>query len=142
MKRINAISTIKAKNKKIKRTTEEKIDIQKIEANIHEADLDYFTRQAKEAGDYNLAIRLYYLAILKELSLQKAIKWKVDKTNREYMQELRASAHFADFRSLTYVFEQAWYSNRLLDAASFEQLEPSFRSFIDGLTTPEKATAS
>lgn len=132
----------KAKDKKIKRTTEESINIQKIEENIHEADFDYFIRQAKEGGDFNLAIRLYYLAILKELSLRKAIKWKVDKTNRAYMNELRSSTHFEDFRSLTYIFEQTWYGNRPLDATYFGQIEPSFRHFIDGLTTPTKATAS
>ena len=55
---------------------------EKIEENIHESDLDKFIKQAESEEKYNLAIRLYYLAIIKELSLGKLIKWKRNKTNR------------------------------------------------------------
>lgn len=130
-----------AKNKKIKRNTET-IDIRKIEENIHEADMNDYIRQAKENGEYNLAIRLYYLAVLKELSLKKYIKWKVDKTNGEYLREMRPQSNFEEFRTLTRIFEQSWYGNRPLDAGSFAELEPRFNRFVQQQAATTKAAAS
>ena len=46
------------------------------EEHIYESDLDRFIREATEQGNYALAIRLYYLAIIKELSLNRTILWK------------------------------------------------------------------
>ena len=125
------------KDKKITRNTEAGINIQKIEENIHEADLEDYIDQAKVEGNFNLAIRLYYLAILKELSLQKIIKWKVDKTNSQYLWEMRGHDQVDEFRTLTRIFERSWYGDRLLDAASFAELEPKFQRFIS-LLTPAK----
>ncbi|WP_143473531.1 DUF4129 domain-containing protein [Flavilitoribacter nigricans] len=132
----------RAKNKKIKRTTEENIDIQKIEENIHEADLDDFIGRAKSDGNYNLAIRLYYLAILKELSLRRDIKWKTDKTNNEYLREMRSNEYFPQFREVTRIFERCWYGDRTLSAAAFEQLEPDFQQFIERLSVTKTALSS
>ena len=42
-------------------------DIETIEENIHESDLEKFIREALASENYSLAIRLYYLAIIKEL---------------------------------------------------------------------------
>lgn len=129
------------KNKNIKKTADV-IDIQKIEEKIHEADLNDYIAQAIAAGDYTLAIRLYYLAILKELSLQKAIKWKVDKTNSEYLREMRQHELFGTFRSLTHTFERSWYGGRTLDEATFRQLEPSFQQFTERLNSLKNALTS
>lgn len=131
----------KVKNKKINRKTEEGIDIQKIEENIHEADLDDYIQQAKANGDYNLAIRLYYLAILKELSLQKDIKWKVDKTNNEYLREMRQHDMFTEFRQLTLIFERSWYGNRPPDAETFNRIEPGFQHFLNRLPVVKNPVA-
>lgn len=131
----------KAKDKKIKRNTNEGIDIQKIEENIHEADLEDYIGQAKAKGNYNLAIRLYYLAILKELSLRKDIKWKVDKTNNEYVREMRGHVLFPDFQGLTRIFERSWYGDSLLNQQIFNQLEPGFQHFIDRIALKAESTS-
>jgi len=60
-------------NKKIKAQPE--FSIETIENNIHESDLDRYIREALAQENYTLAIRLYYLAIIKELSLNRIIKW-------------------------------------------------------------------
>lgn len=131
----------RVKDKKINRSTAEGIDIQKIEENIHEADLVNYIDQAKENGDFNLAVRLYYLSILKELSLQKAIKWKVDKTNNEYLRELHHRDDFPDFQRLTQLFERSWYGNRTLDSIAFNRVEPDFQAFIGRLSLPASIPA-
>lgn len=132
----------KARDKKITRKTEEGIDIQKIEENIHEADLDDYIEQAKANGDFNLAIRLYYLAILKALSLQKDIKWKVDKTNTEYLREMRRHELFTEFGELTHIFERSWYGNHPPNAETFRRLEPNFQQFMSRLAAVKNTVSS
>ena len=109
------------------------IDIEKIEENLHESDLDRFIRQALEQQNYALAVRLYYLAILKELSIKKAIQWKKDKTNRTYLQEMRSSPLSGVFEELTLIFERVWYGKNELSNREYEQLAPQFQSFINRL---------
>lgn len=106
------------------------IDLERIEENIHETDLEQFIRQALEKEDYGLAIRLYYLAILKELSLKKAIKWKKDKTNRDYQRELRGTKLADAFGEVTFIFERAWYGRSRLCESDFKLIEPKFQHFM------------
>lgn len=116
------------RNKQIKQENQEKvISLEQIEENIHESDLEAFIRQAFEEEKYSLALRLHYLSILKELSLRKAILWKRDKTNHQYVQEMQQSPHSGAFEEVTDIFEQAWYGGRQLDRREYRALEPKFR---------------
>jgi len=90
-----------------------------------------FIRAAKEKGDYALAMRLYYLAIIKEMSLKKLIKWKRDKTNGEYLRELRSSNFFTEFNEVTNIFERIWYGGGKIDAGTFAGFEGKFRGLVE-----------
>lgn len=105
-------------------------DIEKIEDHLHETDLEQFIRQAILQGDFASAIRLYYLAMLKELSARRIIKWKKDKTNRDYLREMQGSVLYAPFREVTAVFEQVWYGESMLEEKEFRELEPAFVKLI------------
>lgn len=80
-----------------------------IEENLESADLEDPIRQAVKSEAYALAIRLHYLAILKELSQKGHIRWKREKTNGEYLLELRGSHLLPSVRQATLVFERVWY---------------------------------
>lgn len=119
------------RNRKLKEEeTSEKINIEQIEEDLHESDLGAFIQQALQQEDYPLAIRLYYLAALKELSLQKLIKWKKDKTNKRYLLEMRNSPHFEHFSQITKIFERIWYGKSAIKQVDFQQIEPAFKQFI------------
>ncbi len=113
--------------------------IEKIEEHFHETDLEKFIREAVEEKQYALAIRLYYLTIIKELSLSKMIKWKRDKTNRNYLSEIRSTALFNPFREVTQIFERVWYGQEHLDEEEYLSIKPKFEQLIK--TTQAKATA-
>ena len=104
--------------------------IEKIENNIHETDLDRFIRKAVEEKKFVLAIRLYYLAIIKELSLSKMIKWKRDKTNRNYLNEIRSTSLFNPFKEVTRIFERVWYGQGNLDEKEYLSIKPKFDQLI------------
>lgn len=118
------------RNKKIKSEEHGEINIEQIEENIHESDLDRYIRQALNDQNYVLAIRLYYLAGLKELSLQNLVKWKKDKTNKDYLMEMRHQEGYEELKQMTQIFDRVCYGNFQLEESDFRQIEPMFKQFI------------
>jgi hypothetical protein len=107
------------------------IDLEHIEDNLEESEFDPLIRRAIAARQYPLAIRLYYLASLKELSLKGEIQWKKDKTNREYVREMRPHRLFEPFREITTIFEEVWYGDSLLDETGFTMIQPAFQDLLN-----------
>lgn len=106
------------------------ITIDNVDAYIHETDLERFLREALEAGNYSLAVRLYYLQTIKLLSEKGAIQWAREKTNRDYLRETRDYRLGKEFREATRTFERVWYGNEALDAAGFAAVEPGFKQLL------------
>lgn len=106
------------------------ITLDNLDDYIHETDLDRFLREALAAGNFALAIRVYYLQTIKTLSEKKAIRWSREKTNRDYLTEMKAHPGQQVFRQLTRRYEQVWYGNQDLSATEFAQIEPDFKSFL------------
>lgn len=118
-------------NKKVKKIR--LVDIDDIEQNLDKADVDPFLFDAINQENYRLAIRLYYLKVLKHLMELDWIKWKKDKTNSEYLRELSSKEFYTDFRLLTLMFERVWYGEVVLDDTTFKTAEQNFTSSISML---------
>jgi len=98
---------------------------------IEEVDtLDGF-KQALLAGDYRSAIRMQFIKVLQLLQEKNHIKWKPEKTNRDYLRELSGKTEKNNFRKLSGIYELVWYGNTKIEKESFEQLNPSFEKFIN-----------
>lgn len=108
------------------------ITLENIEDNIYESDLDRFIREALEKENYAQAVRLYYLAIIKELSLKKWIRWKKDKTNRDYIRELTNTNFQSGFRNVTRMFERVWYGKQNLSDSDFKaSVQPGLKDMLN-----------
>ncbi|MDZ7880792.1 MAG: DUF4129 domain-containing protein [Saprospiraceae bacterium] len=118
------------KSRKIAINSEE-IDLDKIEENLEKIELDPIIQKAIAAKNFPLTIRLYYLAILKELTLAGAIIWKKDKTNRIYAQEMQPHPLIEKFRQVTAIFERVWYGDTPLTETGFEQVRQPFISLLN-----------
>jgi Domain of unknown function (DUF4129) len=100
---------------------------------IHETDLDIFLRNALATNDYPLAVRLYFLQSIKRLSETNSIDWSKEKTNREYLREMRAHRLHESFRQRTHDYERIWYGNQPLDEDKFRRLQIKFQEFLGGV---------
>jgi hypothetical protein len=108
------------------------IDLEELEENLEESDdIEPLIRKAIEKKEYAIAVRLYYLAILKELSLKNVIEWKKDKTNRTYVREMRLHTLHEPFKNMTSTFERVWYGDTRLDEATFMGIQPAFRDLLN-----------
>ena len=111
--------------------------LEDLEENLHESDLDRALRLALEAGNYKAAIRIYYLALIKDMSLKGLISWKKDKTNYNYVNELLDTPWHQDFSTATLAFERIWYGNVTVDKAKYELLTPRFQSLLNKIRENE-----
>jgi len=104
--------------------------IEEVEADIHKSDLEGFARHALDSENYKLAIRLYYLQIIKLLSQNKNIKWKRDKTNKAYVREMHGTEYYKEFRTITRLFERVWYGDVNIKETDFDRMRPQFLEFL------------
>jgi len=107
------------------------ITLDNLEDYLHESDLDRFLREAKAKGAFGLAIRLYYLQIIRKLSEKKIVQWARDKTNRDYVLELQRHPQQSAFKMATKTYEKVWYGNQTLHLSEFEAIEAEFQQLRD-----------
>ena len=97
--------------------------------NIHEISFDAEIEKAINNRNYRLAVRLLYLNVLKGLNDAGRIRWQPDKTNSQYISEVKYPDQKNEFRMLTRQFEYVWYGGFELEEATFQRISNSFRNF-------------
>jgi hypothetical protein len=121
---------------KLRKTRVEKSDVEAPLENIEEVDLLSLLAQARAEKDFRFAIRLYYLSLLKKLNEEGIIRWKKDKTNRDYLSELfLRQYYFEEMSRLTVSYEQVWYGERLLTETTFQKLVAGFETVYQKINT-------
>ena len=92
-------------------------------------DPDSLLRNSIKSGNYRLAVRYLYLQSLKRLSEKKFIEINTNKTNYEYVTEIRKHKFANEFASLTLQYEYVWYGEYPVDQRLFEQIQNGFVQF-------------
>lgn len=98
--------------------------------NIHTIDFKTIINNALLNNNYRLAIRYYYLWLLKSLSDKGAIEWDIEKTNSDYLSEIQSEDLKKDFRFLSYVYEYSWYGEFEINDTDFSKTETAFLKLI------------
>ena len=101
--------------------------------NIHVIDFADSINEAITQKNYRLAVRLYYLKALKELSDNEMIDWRINKTNRSYVYELNSPTLRPDFERITLQFEYAWYGDFSVDEEQFTTIKNQFLTFSNSV---------
>lgn len=89
---------------------------------INLIDFDKMIDDAVNNKNYRYAVRLNYLRALKILSDKKLINWKPDKTNHDYIREIKAHDIFPVFNNITNDFEIIWYGGIEIDQTDYSLL--------------------
>lgn len=113
-------------------------DFEEIEDNLPESDLEKFLRLALEKRDFKLAVRILFLTTIQKLNEAEIIHWKKDKTNQDYLYEMRKSSDYEQFRYLTFTYEIIWYGDTPIDEKIYARLNPSFKNYNDKLSVGDK----
>lgn len=119
----NGLSFFGKRNKKIEIYEEE------LQENIHEINFPQSIARFENDGDYRSAVRYQFLFVLKKLSDKKLILWNPEKTNKDYVAELKAAHLKNDFHNLSYVFDYVWYGEFSIDEQSYQKFKNQFQAF-------------
>jgi len=111
------------KNRKIN------IRTQDLEENIHEINFPQTISQLEQQQDYRSAIRYHFLFALKKLSDKNLIHWNPEKTNRDYLRELKNENQKEDFRRIAYVYDYIWYGEFVTQEKDYQYYKTYFNKF-------------
>lgn len=108
-----------------------KLDIkdEELHENIHEINFPESILKFEKSGDFRSAIRYQFLFVLKKLSDKKLITWNPEKTNKDYVSELKALHLKNDFYDLSYIFDYVWYGEFSIDEESYLKFKNQYQSF-------------
>jgi hypothetical protein len=84
---------------------------------------------ATQNGDFKLATRLLYLRTLKNLNARGEIVWEPEKTNSQYVKEIKNTNRKQAFRSVSRLFEYSWYGSFHIDQQTYSKIDRSFADF-------------
>lgn len=112
-----------------KRNKKVEIRDEELHENIHEINFPESILQFEKSGDFRSAVRYQFLFILKKLSDKKLISWNPEKTNKDYVAELKAPHLKDEFYKLSYIFEYVWYGEFSINEESYLTFKNQYQSF-------------
>lgn len=90
-------------------------------------------KNAEDDNNFRLAIRYYFLFILKTMSLKNIIKIEEDKTNAEYLREINNTKIEKNFTSALYLYNYTWYGEFDVNKLQYKTARSNFKSFLNQL---------
>jgi hypothetical protein len=124
------------KEKRLKQTKKSFLLTEEPE-DINELDIDPLLAEALKLKDYRLAVRLQFLALLQRLNNYKHIEWRRDKTNLQYLGQLKSEELRNNFSKICRVYEAVWYGENLLN----ENTYLAIANYFNGIEIDLKANA-
>ena len=94
---------------------------------LSSTDFDELIRSATETKNYKLAIRYLYLKSLHLLANQGLIELKDNKTNYQYLNEIKNNRIAKAFQDTTRLFEWAWYGEFPVDENILKSSQNEFK---------------
>lgn len=95
---------------------------------IRTRDIKKLIEKALDKKQYRLAVRYYYLLILKELTEAELIDYEFDKTNSDYFTEITSEAINTGFRKATVLYDYIWYGNFTVTEEDFRKAQRTFNA--------------
>jgi len=99
-----------------------------LEDKVLETNWQELINSAIDKQQFNVAIRLLFLNLLKSLNHAKLIEWNKSKTIRDYQKELAISYH-QEFASLAKYYQYSWFGDVVIDELHFNKVHMEFNTF-------------
>ncbi|MBD0833120.1 hypothetical protein [Aestuariibaculum sediminum] len=99
--------------------------------NIENTDINALIKQAEDLEDYRLAIRYFYLLVLKNLSIKNHIKFEDDKTNSEYLNEISSKPLSDHFAYTSYLYNYIWYGKFSVNLEQYQKAKSNFTTLLN-----------
>lgn len=117
-----------------KSTTQKIVKYDDIELNLKNVDFEKLIKDTLKSGEQRLAIRYYYLWLLKKMSEKNVIEWNPEKTNSDYLHEIKNESIRNDFGYVSYLYNYIWYGEFDLDENTFEKAQKTFEKTLQSIS--------
>ncbi len=104
-----------------------------IEKQLFVTNFEKLISETLASGQNRLTIRYYYLWLLKKLTEKNLIEWDLEKTNTDYLYEIKNEAQKENFAYLSYLYNYIWYGEFELDDTTFDKAKTAFEKTIRSL---------
>jgi hypothetical protein len=101
-----------------------------VEENIQQVDFDKLIDNALKTNNYRLATRYLYLKSLKILANKEIIEWHFEKTNSDYLNEIKDTKLKGLFKQVSYIYDYIWYGEFPIDEVMFKKNKFDFNQLI------------
>jgi hypothetical protein len=91
---------------------------------------NYLIRQSESNKEYNLAIKYYFLLVLKTLDELQFIHFSPDKTNEYYIQEIKGGDQQKKFAALARIYDYVWYGKFETNNDQYQNFKRQFDNFL------------
>jgi len=98
------------------------------EAIIKSKDIPKLIEKAILEKDFRLAVRYYYLLLLKKLAEGEVITYEFDKTNSDYIKEITQETIRGNFIKATTVYDYIWYGSFAVSETDFKKAQQIFNT--------------
>lgn len=89
--------------------------------------------RAIKAEDYRLAVRYYYLQLLKLLNQKKLIAYEFQKTDTDYLHELNREDFRLNFKKILRIYDFIWYGSFPISIDDFVKTQRNFEEYKTSL---------
>ncbi len=93
------------------------------------SEYDLLAHEAENKNEYNLATRYLFLKTLKNLSDKGSVSFASEKTNKDYLNEMRQHKYAEEFAKLTRDYEYVWYGKFSIEKELYQKLKEDFSFF-------------
>jgi len=100
---------------------------------IQKSQLEIDLEKAITAENYRVAIRIYYIMLLKALIEHNWIKWAKRKTNTHYLAEMVTQKEYENFNKAVNMYEWSWYGKNTPSKETFERFATFYGEFLNRL---------
>lgn len=100
---------------------------------VTKPELEMRLENALKTENYRECIRIYFTMILQLLIAQNQINWRREKTNHEYLFEIKSTRIKKSLANCIRIFDLVWYGEYHLDKTRFEQIQTHFHSLLNEL---------
>lgn len=94
---------------------------------IQREDISELIQNALKTKNYRLAVRYYYLLILRKLRENELIEYQFQKTNEEYLTEIKPAVLNEQFKNITRIYDFIWYGDFPVTETEFKKAEIAFQ---------------
>jgi len=106
-----------------------KVTLTEEEELLMKRDLEDLANQAISNENYRLAVRYLYLNCLKRLDMKRLVRFSNEKTNFDYVKEIKQAEIASGFKTITIAYEQIWYGGLVFDNHYFVKIKHYIENF-------------